>query len=149
MGYFNDDPALMSGPGNRTDFTTDVRGAALFLEDSLKLTERWTVVGGYRYDRIRVDRGVTDLNAGTRSAFGTRYSANSMRLGTVYDVAPSSSVYAQYTNATIPVGSLFLLSQSMPRSRWPRANNGKPASSRAWATWNGPRRSTTSSWRTC
>lgn len=64
VGYFNDDPALMSGPGNRTDFTTDVRGAALFLEDSLKLTERWTVVGGYRYDRIRVDRGVTDLNAG-------------------------------------------------------------------------------------
>ncbi|MFY1904582.1 TonB-dependent receptor [Achromobacter xylosoxidans] len=112
VGYFNDDPALMSGPGNRTDFTTDVRGAALFLEDSLKLTERWTVVGGYRYDRIRVDRGVTDLNAGTRSAFGTRYSANSMRLGTVYDVTPSSSVYAQYTNATIPVGSLFLLSQS-------------------------------------
>ena len=83
-----------------------------FLEDSLKLTDRWTVVGGYRYDRIRVERSITDLNAGTHTAFGTRYSANSMRLGTVYDVTPSSSVYAQYTNATIPVGSLFLLSQS-------------------------------------
>ncbi|MFP3663351.1 TonB-dependent receptor, partial [Burkholderia sp. SIMBA_043] len=59
VGYFNDDPALMSGPGNRTDFTTDVRGAALFLEDSLKLTDRWTVVGGYRYDRIRVERSIT------------------------------------------------------------------------------------------
>ena len=112
VGYFNDDPALMSGPGNRTNFTTAVRGAALFLEDSLKLAEPWTVVAGYRHDRIRVDRSVEDLNAGTRSAFGTRYSANSARLGTVFDLTPSSSVYAQYTNATIPVGSLFLLSQA-------------------------------------
>ena len=112
VGYFNDDPALMSGPGNRTDLTTDVRGAAFFLEDSLKLAEPWTVVAGYRYDRIRVDRSVTDLNVGSRSEFGTRYSANSARLGTVFDLTPSSSVYAQYTNATIPVGSLFLLSQA-------------------------------------
>jgi iron complex outermembrane receptor protein len=112
VGYFNDDPALMSGPGNRTDFTTDVRGAAFFLEDSLKLAEPWTVVAGYRYDRNRDDRSVTDLNVGSRSEFGTRYSANSARLGTVFDLTPSSSVYAQYTNATIPVGSLFLLSQA-------------------------------------
>lgn len=112
VGYFNDDPALMSGPGNRTDFTTDARGAAFFLEDSLKLAEPWTVVAGYRYDRIRVERSVTDLNAGSRNEFGTRYSANSARLGTVFDLTPSSSVYAQYTNATIPVGSLFLLSQA-------------------------------------
>ena len=112
VGYYNDDPELMSGAGNRTNFTSDVDGAALFLEDSLKLTERWTLVGGYRYDRIRVDRSVTDLNEGSRSRFSTRYNANSTRLGTVYDVTPSSSVYAQYTNATIPVGSLFLLSQA-------------------------------------
>lgn len=102
----------MSGPGNRTDFTTDVRGAALFVEDSLKLADPWTVVAGYRYDRIRVDRSVTDLNEGTRSEFGTRYSASSARLGSVVDLTPSSSVYAQYTNATLPVNSLFLLSQS-------------------------------------
>ncbi|EHK67545.1 TonB-dependent receptor [Achromobacter arsenitoxydans] len=112
VGYYNDDPALMSGPGNRTNYSSDVRGAALFLEDALKLTDRWTVVGGYRYDRIHVDRGVTDLNAGTHSSFSTRYNANSVRLGTVFDVTPSSSIYAQYTNATIPVGSLFLLSEA-------------------------------------
>ena len=112
VGYYNDDPALMSGPGNRTNYSSDVRGAALFLEDALKLTDRWTVVGGYRYDRIHVDRGVTDLNAGSHSSFSTRYNANSVRLGTVFDVTPSSSIYAQYTNATIPVGSLFLLSEA-------------------------------------
>lgn len=112
QGYFNDDPALTSGPGNRANFATEVRGAALFLEESLGLTERWTLVGGYRHDRIRVERGVRDLNAGTDSNFGTRYGANSMRLGTVYELTPSSSLYAQYTDATLPVGALFLLSQA-------------------------------------
>lgn len=109
-GYYDNDPALMAGGGNRTDYATDVRSASVFMEDAIKLTPAWTVVAGYRHDRIRVDRGIKDLNLGTRSDFGTRYSSNSARLGTVLDLTPSSSVYAQYTNATMPVGSLFLLS---------------------------------------
>jgi iron complex outermembrane receptor protein len=119
-GYYNDDPALMAGGGNRTNFTSDVRSTSLFAEDSLKLTKAWTLVGGLRHDRVDVDRSVTDLNLGTFSAFGTKYASNSVRLGTVYDLSAASSVYAQYTNATIPVGSLFLLSAgnaAFPQSR--------------------------------
>ena len=44
--------------------------------------------------------------------------ANSARLGTVYDLSAQSSVYAQYTNATIPVGSLFLLSAKRLEKDW-------------------------------
>ena len=110
VGYFNYDPALMTGAGNRTDFTADVKGAAVFVEDSLKLNDALTLVGGLRHDRTDVKRGVTDLNVGTYTSFGTKYSANSARLGTVYDLSKQSTAYAQYTNATIPVGSLFLLS---------------------------------------
>lgn len=110
VGRYNDDPALMAGGGNRTNFTSDVRSTSVFAEDSLKLTPAWTLVGGLRHDRVEVDRSVTDLNLGTFTAFGTKYSANSVRLGTVFDLSRESSVYAQYTNATIPVGSLFLLS---------------------------------------
>jgi iron complex outermembrane receptor protein len=110
VGSFNEDPALMAGAGNRTDFTADVKGAALFVEDSLRLGDALTLVGGFRHDRTDVQRSVTDLNAATFAAFGTRYSANSARLGAVYDLSRESAVYAQYTNATIPVGSLFLLS---------------------------------------
>ena len=110
VGTFNEDPALMAGGGNRTNFTSDVRSTSVFAEDSLKLTPAWTLVGGLRHDRVDVDRSVTDLNLGSFSAFGTQYTANSARLGTVYDLSAQSSVYAQYTNATIPVGSLFLLS---------------------------------------
>lgn len=110
VGTYNDDPALMAGGGNRTNFTSDVHSSSVFAEDALKLTKAWTLVGGLRHDRVDVDRSVTDLNLGTFSAFGTKYTANSVRLGTVYDLSSESSVYAQYTNATIPVGSLFLLS---------------------------------------
>lgn len=110
VGTFNEDPALMAGGGNRTNFTSDVRSTSVFAEDSLKLTPAWTLVGGLRHDRVHVDRSVTDLNLGSFAAFGTQYTANSARLGTVYDLSAQSSVYAQYTNATIPVGSLFLLS---------------------------------------
>lgn len=110
VGYFNEDPALMAGGGNRTNFTSDVRSTSVFAEDALKLTPAWTLVGGLRHDRMDVDRSVTDLNLGSFAAFGTQYTANSARLGTVYDLSAQSSVYAQYANATIPVGSLFLLS---------------------------------------
>lgn len=109
-GYFNDDPALMTGGGNRTNFTADVRSTSVFAESSLKPAAGWTLVGGLRHDRVDVDRSVTDLNLGSFAAFGTKYTSNSVRLGTVYDLSAASSVYAQYTNATIPVGSLFLLS---------------------------------------
>lgn len=120
VGTFNEDPALMAGGGNRTNFTSDVRSTSVFAEDSLKLTRSWTLVGGLRHDRLEVDRSVTDLNLGSFSAFGTQYTANSARLGTVYDLSAQSSVYAQYTNATVPVGTLFLLSAGnapFPQSR--------------------------------
>ncbi|MES2610840.1 MAG: TonB-dependent receptor [Pseudomonadota bacterium] len=110
VGTFNEDPALMAGGGNRTNFTSDVRSTSVFAEDALKLTPAWTLVGGLRHDRVDVERSVTDLNLGSFSTFGAQYTANSARLGTVYDLSAQSSVYAQYTNATIPVGSLFLLS---------------------------------------
>ncbi len=110
VGTFNEDPALMAGGGNRTNFTSDVRSTSVFAEDALKLTPAWTLVGGLRHDRVDVERSVTDLNLGSFSTFGAQYTANSARLGTVYDLPAQSSVYAQYTNATIPVGSLFLLS---------------------------------------
>jgi len=110
VGYLNEDPALMTGGGNRTNFTADVRSTSVFGEDSLKLTDAWTLVGGLRHDRVEVDRSVTDLNLGTFTAFSTKYTANSARVGSVYDLSQASSIYGQYTNATIPVGSLFLLS---------------------------------------
>ncbi|MCS4510075.1 TonB-dependent receptor [Xylophilus ampelinus] len=118
--FFDTDPALTTGDGNRVDTSTSVRTTALFAEDAVKFTPDLTVVGGLRHDRIDVGRNLRDLNFGTITAFGTTYHANSGRLGVVYDLGSGSSAYAQYTNATVPVDTLFLLSAgdaALPLSR--------------------------------
>jgi len=127
VGFFNDDPALSVGGGNRTDMNTKVRVSSLFVEDALKPIRNLTLVGGLRHDRTEVDRAITDLNLGSNTRFGSSYRSTSGRLGAVYDITPQSSIYAQYTNATLPVNSLFLLSASnaaFPMSRGKQAEVG-------------------------
>ncbi|MGJ7605570.1 TonB-dependent receptor [Variovorax sp. LT1R20] len=127
VGFFNDDPALSVGGGNRTDMNTKVRVSSLFVEDALKPIRNLTLVGGLRHDRTEVDRSITDLSLGSNTRFGSSYRSTSGRLGAVYDITPQSSIYAQYTNATLPVNSLFLLSASnaaFPMSRGKQAEVG-------------------------
>jgi len=124
---FNDSLALTTGAGNRTDTTSNVKVASAFVEDAIKPVRGLTLVGGLRHDRTEVDRGIADLNMGSYTRFGTSYRSTSGRIGAVYDITPDSSVYAQYTNATLPVNSLFLLSASnaaFPMSRGKQAEVG-------------------------
>ena len=124
---FNDSLALTTGAGNRTNTTSNVKVTSAFVEDAIKPVRGLTVVGGLRHDRTEVDRGIADLNLGSYTRFGTSYRSTSGRIGAVYDITPDSSVYAQYTNATLPVGSLFLLSASnaaFPMSRGKQAEVG-------------------------
>jgi iron complex outermembrane receptor protein len=110
VGVFNNDPALTTGAGNRTDVTSDTRVVSMFVEDALKVTDAFTLVAGLRRDHITIDRSIRDLNLNTFTSFGTRYDADAVRLGAVYDLSRQSTVYAQYTDAAAPVSSLFLLS---------------------------------------
>jgi iron complex outermembrane receptor protein len=119
VGFFNDSSSLATGAGNRTDFTADVTTTALFAEDALKLTNAFTLVAGLRTERIELDRTVTDLNAGTFSAFSKTYHPNSVRLGAVYDLSRSTALYAQVVNAAAPVGTSNLLLQSAANSNYP------------------------------
>lgn len=80
---------------------------ALFAEDRLMLNSRWSLLAGLRYDHIDLKR--RDLVA-DETAFRTTYSNVGWRVGTVYDVLPTVSVYAQYAQAADPIGSLLLLS---------------------------------------
>lgn len=81
--------------------------AAVFIEDRLMLTSRWSLLAGMRFDHIDLKR--RDLVA-DETAFRTTYNNVGWRLGTVYDVLPTVSVYAQYAQAADPIGSLLLLS---------------------------------------
>jgi len=124
---FNDSLALTTGAGNRTNTTSNVKVTSAFVEDAIKPVRGLTLVGGLRHDRTEVDRGIADLNLGSYTRFGTSYRSTSGRIGAVYDITPDSSVYAQYSNATLPVNSLFLLSASnaaFPMSRGKQAEVG-------------------------
>lgn len=127
LAPFDENPALSTGGGNRTNTLSNVKVTSVFVEDALKPLRNLTLVGGLRHDRTEVERGIADLNLGSYTRFGTSYRATSGRIGAVYDLTPQSSVYAQYTNATLPVNSLFLLSASnaaFPMSRGKQAEVG-------------------------
>ncbi|MGU3628861.1 TonB-dependent receptor [Comamonas sp. C24C] len=80
---------------------------ALFAEDRLELTDRWSVVAGARFDHTDLSR--QDLVAGNQ-AFKRSYSNTGWRLGTVYKLNPDLSLYAQASRAADPVSGLLLLS---------------------------------------
>lgn len=107
-----DEALLFPGAGNRVDFAADSQVTALFAENALNLSPRWLLLAGLRRDRIVLDRTVADYNSGARSAFVRDYSALTWRLGAVFDVSERSQLYAQYSRAVAPVGSLFLISQA-------------------------------------
>jgi iron complex outermembrane recepter protein len=119
VGVFNDSPALTTGAGNRTDVSADVTTTALFAEDALSLTDALTLVAGLRTERIQLARNVIDLNTATSTAFGTTYKPSSSRVGVVYDVSRTTSLYAQAVNAAAPVGTSNLLLQSAANTSFP------------------------------
>ena len=80
---------------------------ALFVEDRLALTSKWSLIGGLRYDHAKVTRD--DLVTGQR-ALSSTYADVGWRVGTVYDLTPDLAVYAQYAEAADPVSGLLMLS---------------------------------------
>jgi iron complex outermembrane recepter protein len=126
VGLYPNDLSLFTGSGNRTDFGTAIDTAAIFAENQLKVLSNLSVVTGARYERIDLDRTVQDLNTGVRTAFGTSYKPTSFRLGAVFDLSKNTTIYAQYANATAPVGTSNLLLLSAANTAFP-LTRGKQA----------------------
>lgn len=100
-GYFHSDiPTLPRYRNEAVQY-------ALFMENRLKLTPQWSVLGGLRYDRADVHRD--DLIEGERT-LDRSYSDLGFRLGTVYELQSDLSIYAQYAEAADPVSGLMMLS---------------------------------------
>jgi len=92
--------------GTRPKYRNTSSQYAVFTEDRLALTDRWSVIGGLRYDHSEVKR--RDLLTDTRVLDRT-YSDIGWRVGTVFDVLPTLAVYAQYAVASDPVGGLLMI----------------------------------------
>lgn len=80
---------------------------ALFAENRLALTTSWSVLAGLRYDHARVSR--QNLLTNTQD-YRRRYSHAGWRLGTVVDLNPNLTLYAQYAKAADPVSGALIQS---------------------------------------
>jgi iron complex outermembrane receptor protein len=90
--------------GTAPKYRVYARQYALFVEDNLKLSERLSLVGGLRYDHDDIER--RDLLKPANS-FDKTFSNTGYRLGSVYELAPQTAIYGQYSVASDPLGALL------------------------------------------
>ncbi|HVK42837.1 MAG TPA: TonB-dependent siderophore receptor [Phenylobacterium sp.] len=107
--------ANFPGAGNRVDWVSDASVAAVFAEEALNLTSKWLLVGGIRYDHVKLKRRTFDLNTGAADTFAQDYDPVSWRIGTVYDLAPKTQLYAQFSRAVTPVSAFLFLNAANAR----------------------------------
>lgn len=89
--------------GSPLKFETELSQYAVFAEDRLVLSDRWSVVGGLRYDRPTVER----IDAVSPAAsFETTFPSLSGRAGVVFMPVPALALYGQFATAADPVTSL-------------------------------------------
>lgn len=95
---------------------------SVFAEDRLKLGERFSVVGGVRYEEDRVRRrnfvydadGVItgEVNAFPQGVRQRKLDNLTWRVGAVYRPAPTISLYGQYATGVDPLGTLTTFTTS-------------------------------------
>lgn len=101
------DPGMFLSPvATVPSFNTVTNQYALFAEDRLWLTDRWTLIGGIRQDEPTINR--TDFIV-PANGFVKSFSATSWRVGTVFNPVKDLALYAQYSTAVDPVGNLITL----------------------------------------
>lgn len=107
---YNFDPGLFSSPDvTKPKYDTDTTQYALYAEDRVDLTDRWSVIGGLRYDNVHMTR--EDLITPS-SGFSKTFANVTWRVGTVYDLTETVAVYGQYATAVDPVGGIITLPAS-------------------------------------
>lgn len=106
----DDTAANYPGAGNRANFDSVTTIKSAFLEEAFNVTPDLLLIAGVRQDEIELGRRIDDLNLGTSTPFSRSYDATSWRAGIVYDLAPKTQIFSQYSYAVAPVGSLALIS---------------------------------------
>ncbi|WP_439540632.1 TonB-dependent receptor [Sphingomonas sp.] len=96
--------------GTRQDVTAEVDSYALFVENALNVTPNLLLVGGLRYDHIKLDRRVVNVTSGAVQTYGQSYDPISWRVGGVYSITPKTQIFAQYSYAVTPLSGLLFMS---------------------------------------
>lgn len=93
--------------GTFPKYRTETDHYAVFFEDRFELNERWSLIGGARYDSNEYER--TNQNG---SKVNAKFTDTTWRAGVVFQPVETLSLYAQYATAVDPIGSLASLSAS-------------------------------------
>jgi iron complex outermembrane receptor protein len=104
-------PSNFPGASNNQDSLADIRTTAVFGENALNITDSLLLVLGGRYERMKLEREITDNNLDAVTAFEREYNPFSYRAGLVYDIVDNTQLYAQYTRGAEATGTLVLISQ--------------------------------------
>ena len=112
VAVFDFSPGARPQAANPTvlDYQTDTRQVAVFIDDTVQLSDNLSLVLGGRLDDIDFDRFDLALGGSPASSFSTDFSEFTWRAGLVYQPLDSMSLYAQASTAADPVTSPISIS---------------------------------------
>ncbi|TKT75084.1 TonB-dependent siderophore receptor [Aquamicrobium sp. LC103] len=103
------DPGFFIGPDQfRSTLDSTTLQYSLFADNRLKINDQWSVVAGLRYDDPRLER----TNPQTGTGFTRNLDSLNWRVGAVYTPVPDLAFFAQYSQASEPIGSILSLSDA-------------------------------------
>lgn len=97
--------------------TAQINNESLSFEDRLKVTQKFSLVGGVRVERIGLDRTSTDVNGAERAGFpfSKSWTPVTGRVGYTWDAFPGLTFFSQYaTGADVSANNIFLLGARQP-----------------------------------
>jgi len=94
------------------DYQTDTRQYAIFVDDTIQLSDQLSLVLGGRFDDIAFDRFDLALGGNPAARFSTNFSEFTWRAGLVYQPIDTMSIYAQTSTAADPVTSPISISSA-------------------------------------
>ena len=92
---------------------TEIQDWAIFAENALQITDRFSLVAAARYEEMDLDRAnFNESGVDEGSGFVRSYDWWSWRLGFVFDLTEDINLYGQYSDAVDPIGSNIFLVNS-------------------------------------
>ncbi|MEC5342241.1 TonB-dependent siderophore receptor [Brenneria populi] len=96
---------------SQSDQRENIDSTGFFMQDAIRLNERWQLLGGLRYDSF-------DVMAGKGRPFNTNTDSSYHRLvpraGVIYSLTPYSSLYASYSESFKPNSSIATQIGALP-----------------------------------
>ncbi|MCV9877864.1 TonB-dependent siderophore receptor [Brenneria izbisi] len=108
---YGQQPATANVSAKDSDQRENIDSTGFFMQDVIRLNERWQLLGGLRYDSF-------DVMAGKGRPFVTAtdssYSRLVPRAGIIYSLTPYSSLYASYSESFKPNASIATQIGALP-----------------------------------